>query len=350
MGARQELAQLLAELKNTRSPVGRVKLIARGWEIVRGLDRNQRQELAQQLGIDGAEDWLDRSAGARRLDRPWLEKLLRKARTLEVEELRGRARSLRDPEARRELLRRGVGALTDEFSAAEDATSPGIVEAEGPEAVQETPPPPVSEPPLSDVPEPGTGAPAAVTQPATIVPAPATGTPTPKTVEPVRAAPAMAAVPVSMADRPSAAETPPEPPPPAPARVGSAAEIVDRIRNTTRLGHRFRLLRRHLDDLREASPDQLRALIQGFPGGWARRRALASLLRRRIPDSLHRALFLIESLETDISRRWCVGTLLSYWNLSPAERESLIERHHLLRFRARRRAKKSVTDRVAPPV
>jgi len=358
MGARQELEQLLAELKNTRSPVGRVKLLARGWRIVRDLDPSQRHQLARRLGIDGAEEWLDRSAGARRLERPWLAKLLRKARTLEVDELRSRARSLRDPGARGELLRRGVDALADEFSGTEAAATLEVVEAAGAEEAQETPLElPDSPRPVADLPEPRTRAPVAVvapaadTRPTKAVPAPTTGPPRPVTAEQAPAAPAAAAVSSTLAKWPAAAGAPPQPKPSPrePDRAGRAVEIADQIRNSPPLALQFRLLRQHLGDLREASPDQLRALIESFPSGWARRRALASLLRHRIPDSLHRAVFLIESLETDLSRRWCVATLLTCWNLSPAERATLIERDRLLRFRARRRVKAFVADRVAPP-
>jgi hypothetical protein len=355
MAVKQELAQLLAELKNTRSPVGRVKLLARGWRVLRDLDPVQRHELARQLGIDGAEEWLDRSAGARRLDRAWLDKLLRKARTLEVEELRSRARSLQDPGARGELLRRGIDAMAGEFVGAEADTTLDVAEAADAEGTQEAPLGlPVSAPAVVDELERPTRA--ASSAPSAVEPAAETG-PTvapvnePPTPKPAPAVPAVAAVATITATQPTVAEAPSEPQSPPRETVGfeRAAEIVDQVRNSARLMLRFRLLRRHLDDLRGASPDQLRSLIESFPGGWARRRALALLLRQRIPDSLHRAVFLVESLETVASRRWCIATLLAYWDLSPVERETLIERHDSPRFRARRRAGRAASDRATPP-
>jgi hypothetical protein len=161
--------------------------------------------------------------------------------------------------------------------------------------------------------------------------APVTEPPTPK---PAPGVPAVAAV--ATATRPAAAEAPLEPelPPRETVRVEKVAEIVGQVRNSPRLMLRFRLLRRHLDVLREASPRQLQSLIESFPSGWARRRALALLLRQRIPDSLHQAIFLVESLEAVASRRWCVATLLAYWDLSLLEREALIERPDSPHFRA----------------
>ena len=67
---------------------------------------------------------------------------------------------------------------------------------------------------------------------------------------------------------------------------------------------------RHCRDL---DPAEARRLLREFPEGWARRRALSALLRRRVPDSLEEALTLIGELEPPSARRWCLGTILQHW-------------------------------------
>jgi len=77
---------------------------------------------------------------------------------------------------------------------------------------------------------------------------------------------------------------------------------------------------------------QLRDLLDLFPDGWAQRRVLNMLLKRGIPDSLNKAIFLIEQLDSPAARRWCVKTLLHERDLSPEQRKTLLERHDLSRI------------------
>jgi hypothetical protein len=90
---------------------------------------------------------------------------------------------------------------------------------------------------------------------------------------------------------------------------------------------RFRLLHRDVDTGRGLSTDQLRGLLDGFPPGWARRRALCALLRAGIPGDLHQAIFLVETLDSPSDRRWCVATILRSFELSDFEKQTLLERH-----------------------
>jgi hypothetical protein len=107
--------------------------------------------------------------------------------------------------------------------------------------------------------------------------------------------------------------------------------LAGRIDQEPRLVRKFRLLRLHVDEARGLNARQLRDLLELFPPGWGRRRALDTLLEHRIPDSLNKAIFLIEQLDSNIERRWCVSTLLHEWQLTDEEKQLLAERHGMFR-------------------
>jgi hypothetical protein len=107
----------------------------------------------------------------------------------------------------------------------------------------------------------------------------------------------------------------------------ASAPLLDRISHEPMLIRRFRILRQRIDDARGLSARQLRDLIELFPPGWGRRRALDALLERGIPGSLNKAVFLIEQLRSESERRWCVRTLLHAWKLTDEEKTLLAQRH-----------------------
>ena len=71
----------------------------------------------------------------------------------------------------------------------------------------------------------------------------------------------------------------------------------------------LRVLRRELAGFKGSSVATLRELIENFPDGWARRRALCALLEEGIPTEVNEALELVSCLERDLDRRWCLGVL-----------------------------------------
>jgi len=83
--------------------------------------------------------------------------------------------------------------------------------------------------------------------------------------------------------------------------------------------------------LREAAPaladgsGDLGRLVQAFPIGWARRRALVALLEAGLPADVGHALSLIEALERPVDRRWCLGILADRGDLWGAEAERALE-------------------------
>jgi hypothetical protein len=99
---------------------------------------------------------------------------------------------------------------------------------------------------------------------------------------------------------------------------------VDRLAGVSSLTARFRLLRRHLDDAEGMSAAGLRSVVEEFPDGWARRRALLELLRRGFPGSLAEALALVETLGSDRDRFWCLGELTGSRDIPEKDREALL--------------------------
>ncbi len=71
--------------------------------------------------------------------------------------------------------------------------------------------------------------------------------------------------------------------------------------------------------------DGLRSVVEAFPDGWARRRALVELLRNGSPAALGDALGLLEILGSERDRLWCLGTLAENRRaLNSQDRETLL--------------------------
>lgn len=379
MAAPQELLELLGRIKQVRSPLARMRLLARGWKSLRRMSGTELRQLASQLGFEGADELVSKLARDEgRVDRKFLESLLRRARGADLEELSQVARDLRDPQKRVRMLEKGLDFVVDELS-------------DDDQAAQAQPAPDSKEAiPLSDDTSPrtrlrqGTGAPSkkvAATAAAAGTAAVVTGRPRkPATTRssPVRpqasrasesdapqpasraappAPPATAARQTTAPEPAASPELPPRPPiQPAPARPGDSAAspssaaaarqpaaktiagggVAARVREARGPLERSRLLRGAIESVRGSDVESLRELVTAFPDGWQRRRALVALLQHRIPDDLHEAVFLIETLESTQAGRWCVTTILDRWELSAHEREGLIERHGLSPVRARR--------------
>lgn len=89
---------------------------------------------------------------------------------------------------------------------------------------------------------------------------------------------------------------------------------------------RFRLLRGELERNGGSRLGDIAQLLDAFPAGWARRRALVALLRHRLPGNLEVALAFIDEQESSAARRWCLGTLLDHWELSNEQEDKLRRR------------------------
>ena len=88
---------------------------------------------------------------------------------------------------------------------------------------------------------------------------------------------------------------------------------------------RFRLLRRRVAEVRRLSTVDLRAVLEAFPDGWARRRAFVDLIEAGMPERVADALSLMDALQSPSDRSWCLGTLADARKLSSDERAALLE-------------------------
>ncbi len=327
------LPELLQQLKRTFSPFERLRILGRAWILLRQMSPQERLTVAGQLGLDNADELVEAiAARSGTKASPALLSMIDQAQKKGTAHLPQLLSDLKDPGKRTERLRQGVAAA-EAALVAEPAQAPwlpaSIAKPEGAKppplpppvpSAQQTPPIPVETvaPPRVSEPSPSPAVPPAAPAHVTVELAP----PSPSLVHekpPVAPAPA--------APRPS----PPSPPPPAPASKSApeppaqsteAAPTVG-IEPPLHLMDRFRQFRRTASDRRKLTVSNLRSLVEGFPDGWARRRALVELLRSGSPPALRDALSLLDILDSERDRLWCLGTLADR-DLATADREALL--------------------------
>jgi hypothetical protein len=329
------LEDLLRELRGAASPVQRVKLLGRAWRSLRRFDRAQLQELARRAGFEHAEGFLERLARDKgRMTPSLLLQIVQRVKNVDASEVDDLVRGLRDPDRREELLHGGIELVEDLLDEPASEEAEEAIAAPSPEQPEEEPPSPPPEPEIElQQPVPLVVAETEAAAPEEeLLPEPLpVERPAAKPAAPVAAVPAVAA----------ALEAPPAAPAPkvrvTPEAVeptdGDADALVERLTSTPSTQRRLGILRTELAGIGKLDVEGLRRLLELFPDGWARRRALATLLRAGIPATLMHAVFLIEQLESPIARRWCVGALLDSRQLTPDERAALIERHGLFPHR-----------------
>lgn len=100
--------------------------------------------------------------------------------------------------------------------------------------------------------------------------------------------------------------------------------LAGKLTEAPSLTRRFHALRRHLKEAQDLSGEELRPVLEAFPDGWARRRALLELLRAGTPAALQDALGLVEALGSERDRAWCLGALADERPLSARDREALL--------------------------
>jgi hypothetical protein len=305
----------------------------------------ERRALADQVGIADAGDLIERLATRKGgLSPSAVQRALDAVGNKSVGDLRQVVRSLRDPQQREKLLERGLDA------AAEAMSEPKAEEAaEAPRKERSTPVGPAAaaaaaataatagaarkrrqtRPPAPDPEPPAPPAETVAKQPAVE----SSTAPSPP-IEKPEGKPVTLPVTPPATTPPSGArlsEVPPAPQPSAAAEPTTPAAIgiplLDRISHEPMLIRRFRILRQRVDEARGMTASQLRDLIDLYPPGWGRRRALDALLESGIPGSLNKAIFLIEHLKSESERRWCVSTLLHEWELTDEEKSLLADRH-----------------------
>jgi hypothetical protein len=308
------LPELIDQLGRTFSPFERLKILTRTWALLRRMTPEERLVVAAQLGLDHADDLVEALAERRGGTPPaTLLSLIETAQVKGTAHLPKLVADLRDPKRRSERLTEG--ALR-----AVEATLAGGVAAPTP-----PPPPPqkaAAPPPArTDTDDHGGTSPAPPPPPP---PEPALAS----AALPQAPAPAEPSVPPAPVAAPSAEPAPPPPAPPAvpvtakPAKGDEA--FAGRLAATPSVLARLRLFRDSLEGSKRPPTGDLHALLDAFPDGWVRRRALAALLQAGLPEKAADAVPLLGVLSSERDRLWCLGALADYRRLSEADRESLL--------------------------
>jgi hypothetical protein len=324
MSTQRQLTALLHELQHARSPLAQARVLARGWRTVRQLSPTDRRLLARHAGFEGAEDILEglsqRKGG---LAPAMLLRVLSNARGTDGSTVSDLLAAFRDPQRRDEAISRGADLARDLL--AEPVTDDGPEEID--EAIEE----------LQGVEE------SIIETPEEALAALNALEPDPETE--VEETPASVSVP-EIDDTREAEPVPPkdqEPPPPPPPPLVDWSRWQEATANGTPVptpseemrppvsdngSRRFeaqavmramgaeqsvfsqlRVLSRELSGFAGSSIHTLRELIEAFPDGWARRRALCALLGAGTPAGAGDAVELVSCLGREPDRRWCLALL-----------------------------------------
>lgn len=246
MADKAALSDLLRELRRERSPLERMRLLARAWRAVREMSPEERARVAQEAGVEGADKLLSRLGAG--VSAAQVLSSLSGDPADDPESVRKLVREITTPEGRAEVARRAV-----------EAAAPKPVP--GPPPVPSPPPPPTPKEPAPAKPKPE--------------PAPA----------PVRSAP-----------------PPPPPPPPPPLPPPKPGSELAEISSLTR---RFRALRACTAGAKTLRAERAVALVEAFPDGWARRRAAAHLVREGLVSEETAFAAVVRSLSRESDQRWC---------------------------------------------
>ncbi len=314
MAVSEDLVWLLNQLRNTSRPVERLRLLARGWRTLRELDPADRLRVAQELGIDGAEALVEQIAHRGGASPAGLLTALEALRDAGPERLREVVHQLVEPEGRKQLVEemldqavaRDTVPLTvpaseaptgsDDAAVMGESAEPVFLEAPADDTAEEVEP---AEPAESPVPPEPQAAAAVPEEPAT-------------PPEPTAPSPTL--------PRPSGATDAARRPPAAPG----LAELAGALAAETSLTSRLRRLRDALPRLADATVEQLLLLVEAFPEGWARRRAVQAVLEAGLPRAARDAIALAKRME-GTERLWALTALADRRGLTETDRRALLE-------------------------
>ncbi len=346
-----ELVWLLNQLRNTPQLSERLRLVARSYRALRDLHPADRRRVAAELGFEGAEQLVEQLARRGGASPARLLEVLRRAESEDPGTLKRLLRGIVDPERRPSLIEHALDGAAD-WLAGEDSEGAGGREGEP------TPTPAGTTDTLAaalgaavrDAEESGRDLCEGAEEPTDdrptdlgVAPAPPSSVPAPEELPTAR----RAAPPVPQPGRGPAHPRPPKRSAPAarerrrePAPGAAQLPGAEAKPHTTELGElppadegtpdraplvqRLRRLAKGSGRLTGAGLAELDRLLQTFPAGWARRRALEALLRAGIPTRIDEALILVGRLATPGERMWALTTLAACRELDDDERERLL--------------------------
>ena len=323
MNSQQRLTALVHELQHARSPLAQARVLARAWRTVRELSPTDRQLLARHAGFDGAEEILEGlGKGKGGLAPAMLLRVLANARATDGSAVSELIAAFRDPERRDQAVAMGadlardllaeppveevpaeIGEAIEELQAVEES----IIETpeEALAALNALEPEPEAEIQEPNAPEDeNAGEPDPEPEPE-LEPEPAPQPPPPPVIDWSRWYDA------AVSDQP--APIPREEIRPSVSEVGKrrfeAGAVMGAMGAEQSVFSQLRVLRRELSGFQGSSVATLREVIENFPDGWSRRRALCALFEAGIPTEVRDALELVACLGRELDRRWCLGLL-----------------------------------------
>lgn len=349
MSTQRKLNALLFELQTAQSPLAQAKILARSWRTVRDLSPTDRRLLARHVGFEGAEQVLEGLASKNRGFAPGaLLQMLDNARSTDASTVSDLISAIRDPSRRVEAVTMGAdfaadllgdpnqdlepseeisNALGELQSVDPDPGAPAAGEAlaahsalagdsfddghsergessgdgaprdpESPAedrlAIPGPPPPPPAKPTVrSRTPKPPPGPPRP-----------------PVSVAPLEGWSHLATAAERNHPGPALQPATDEPGASGPPGIDVTAALRDLGAEPSPFS-RLLALRREVETFCGSGAETLRGLLDEFPVGWARRRALSALVAVGIPEDAAVAVELIADLEREVDRRWCLGVL-----------------------------------------
>lgn len=311
------LPELIEQLGRTYSPFERLKILGRAWGLLRQMTSEERRLVAIQLGLDNADEVVHAIAErSGKQASPALLSMIERAQVKGTAHLPQLLSDLKNPARRAARLREGVQAVEQELIGG-DAPAPWLPPAIAAPAA--TPPPKPAAKPPAPPPFEAMTAPPPAPAPAPPPPVPAAPPPPPVQAAPPPEPPKPVAAPAPPPSQPKPA--PAFEPRPEPAQHGGLAAELDAAPS---LLARFRVLHEHLATVKKMPASALRSVLEGFPDGWARRRALGEILRAGAPADLSEALPLLEALGAQRDRVWCLGALTHQRQVPEKDRETLL--------------------------
>jgi hypothetical protein len=332
MSVSQELVWLLNQLRNTPQPRERLRLLALGWRSLKGLSPTDRLRVARELGFDGAERLVEELSRRGGMSPSKLLGLLRDAETADPNRLRTMVTGLMDPDGRAEIVERLADEAADllkddgviDSDEVTDAKEVGREFREDHDAV-ERPDEPGSDRPVIVDEDGGDIGDEPADETDSVVPNAGRST-VDVVIEPEAA---------HRTEQTTTEERAPEtddgvfgrssaPVPTRPPASPDVETVLATLAAEASLIRRMAALRESADGLVDLDVADMQRLMAVFPPGWARRRALETVLRAGLPRDLQTAVATIDVLEDSGLRLWALTALADGRSLGDEDKEDLL--------------------------
>lgn len=312
-----EIDELVEQLESVDSPWQKVKVLAKSWRTVRKLQPDERFLIAKNLGLEGAEAFVDK------LGDPYIgvpaDDLLDIVRAADAQdfsrwkEVVGR---LRRPEERQKVLRKGLEEAREALLHERQEAESIMIESseDQPEPLERA----SEEPDSSLVEMVETGEEPVAMAPEEID----------FDIEEEKEEEAIVIIPIveeaveeeleiSTSDDEVATNIPT-------LAKAHFEDALEKLATSTSLVSRFRRVRELIVGMRHLEIEHLERLLETFPEGWARRRAITQMLGAGVPEDFDDAMILVGTQRCVSGRLWCLTALVEGRDLDKSERAHLL--------------------------